>query len=123
MAVSGLVLGCAAGAWDYAHDAGPGTAVFMPILGLVMAALPLGIYYATRFADPAKVGASAVTRIENIAVGSFLAAPNRGVYAIGLNGQRYSGFATALTRTHLGPRVNAYVVSEHRIVVALEPVE
>ncbi len=100
-----------------------GLAVFMGIFGLVMAAFPFGIYYAFRFADPAKVGACKVTRIENAAVGAFLPAPNRGVYAISLNGQRYSGFASALTRAHLGARVNAYVVPEHRIIVALEPID
>jgi hypothetical protein len=100
-----------------------GLAVFMSILGLVMAAIPLGIYYAFRFADPAKVGACAVMRIDNAEVGAFLPAPYRGVYAISLNGRRYSGFASALTRAHLGARVNAYVVPEHRIVVALEPID
>jgi hypothetical protein len=88
-----------------------------------MAAIPLGVYYAFRFADPAKVGACTVTRLENAEVGAFLPAPNRGVYAISLNGRRYSGFASALTRAHLGARVNAYIVPEHRIVVALEPID
>lgn len=88
-----------------------------------VAALPLGIYYAFRFADPAKVRACAVMRIENAEVGAFLPAPFRGVYAINLNGRHYSGFARDLRRTHLGARVNAYIVAEHRIVVALEPIE
>jgi hypothetical protein len=100
-----------------------GFAVFMSIFGLVMAAFPLGIYYAFRFVEPAKVAACTVTRIENAEIGAFLPAPYRGVYAISLNGQRYSGFASALTRAHLGARVNAYIVPEHRIVVALEPID
>ena len=95
----------------------------MCILGLVMAAFPLGIYYAFRFVAPAKVGACTVTRIENAEVGAFLPAPYRGVYAISLNGKRYSGFASALRRAHPGARVNAYIVAEHRIVVALEPIK
>jgi hypothetical protein len=120
----GAVVGCGgAGAWGYVQNGEVGIAIFMLILGLVMAAFPLGIYYAFRFADPAKVGACAVTRIEDAKVGGFLPAPLRGVYAISLNGTRYSGFASALTRAHLGARVNAYVVAEHRIVVALEPLD
>ena len=123
IAIGGIV-GCGgAGAWRYAHNGDIGFAIFMSILGLVMAAIPLGVYYAFRFADPAKVGACAVTRIENAEVGAFLPAPYRGVYAISLNGRRYSGFASALTREHLGARVNAYIVPEHRIVVALEPID
>ena len=62
-------------------------------------------------------------RIENAVVGGFLPAPSRGVYAIGLNGKRYSGFANSLTKAHLGARVEAVVVAEHDIVVALEPIE
>jgi hypothetical protein len=120
----GAVVGCGgAGAWRYVQNGDAGFAVFMPIFGLVAAALPLGVYYAFRFADPAKVGACTVTRIENAEVGAFLPAPYRGVYAISLNGKRYSGFASALARAHLGARVNAYVIPEHRIVVALEPVD
>jgi hypothetical protein len=119
-----LVVGCgAAGAWGYVQNGDAGLAVYMSIFGLVAAALPLGVYYAFRFAAPAKVGACAVTRIEDAEVGVFLPAPYRGVYAISLNGKRYSGFANALTRAHLGARVNAYVVAEHRIVVALEPLD
>lgn len=118
------VVGCGGvGALRWVQHGEVGLAVFISILGLVMAAFPLGIYYAFRFVDPAKVGACTVIRIENAEVGAFLPAPNRGVYAISLNGQRYSGFASALTRAHLGARVNAYVVPEHRIVVALEPID
>lgn len=117
-------VGCGgAGALRFVLHGEVGIAVFMSILGLVMAAFPLGIYYAFRFVDPVNVRACTVTRIENAEVGAFLPAPYRGVYAISLNGKRYSGFASALTRAHLGARVNAYVVPEHRIVVALEPVE
>jgi hypothetical protein len=123
MAVCG-VAGCGGvGVLRWVRHGEVGFAVFMSILGLVMAAFPLGIYYAFRFAAPAKVGACTVTRIENAEVGVFLPAPYRGVYAISLNGRRYSGFANALTRAHLGARVNAYVVPEHRIVVALEPID
>jgi hypothetical protein len=118
------VVGCGGvGALRLVRHGEAGLAVFMSILGLVMAAFPLGIYYAFRFVDPAKVGACAVTRIENAEVGAFLPAPYRGVYAISLNGRRYSGFASDLTRAHLGARVNAYIVPEHRIVVALEPMD
>jgi len=92
-------------------------------IGLGMAALPLGIYYAFRFVDPAKVATCKVTQLKNAEVGGFLSSPNRGVYAIRLNGTRYSGFAKELGRRHLGARVNAHVVAEHRIVVALEPVD
>ena len=119
-----MVVGCGGvGALRLVQHGEVGLAVFMCILGLVMAAFPLGIYYAFRFVDPAKVGACRVTRIENAEVGAFLPAPYRGVYAISLNGQHYSGFASALTRAHLGARVNAYIVPEHRIVVALEPID
>jgi len=118
------VVGCGVvGALRLIQHDDVGIAVFMSIFGLVMAAFPLGIYYAFRFVDPAKVGACTVTRIENAEVGAFLPAPYRGVYAISLNGQHYSGFASALTRAHLGARVNAYIVPEHRIVVALEPID
>jgi hypothetical protein len=122
MAALGVVAG-GVGALRFVQTGPGGGAVFMAILGLVMAAVPLGVYYGFRFVDPAKVGVCTVTRIENAEVGAFLPAPNRGVYAISLNGQRYSGFARALRRTHLGARVNAYVVQEHRIVVALEPID
>ena len=118
------VVGCGGvGALQWVQHGEVGFAVFMLILGLVMAAIPLGVYYAFRFADPAKVAACTVTRIENAEVGAFLPAPYRRVYAIRLNGRRYSGFASALTRAHLGARVNAYIVPEHRIVVALEPMD
>jgi hypothetical protein len=118
------VVGCGGvGALRLAQYGEVGFAVFMSILGLVMAAFPLGIYYAFRFVDPAKVGACAVMRIENAEVAAFLPAPYRGVYAISLNGRHYSGFANALTSAHLGEHVNAYIVPEHRIVVALEPVD
>jgi len=97
-------------------------AIVMTGIGLLMTALPLGLYYTFRFVDPAKVATCKVTQLESAEVGAFLAAPNRSVYAISLNGQRYSGFAKDLGRQHLGARVNAYVVAEHRIVLALEPV-
>jgi hypothetical protein len=120
----GAVVGCSGmGVLRWVQHGEVGIGVFMTVLGLVMAAIPLGIYYGFRFVDPAKLGACTVTRIENAEVGAFLPAPYRGVYAISLNGQHYSGFASALTRAHLGARVNAYVVAEHRIVVALEPID
>lgn len=118
------VVGCGGvGALRLMQHGDVGIAVFMSIFGLVMGAFPLGIYYAFRFIAPAKVGASTVARIESAEVGTFLPAPYRGVYSISLNGKRYSGFASALTRAHLGARVNAYIVPEHRIVVALEPLD
>ncbi|MGC4043008.1 MAG: hypothetical protein QM758_04325 [Armatimonas sp.] len=123
MALSALVACGGVGAWRIVQHGDVGIAVFMGILGLVMAALPLGIYYAFRFPDPVKVGAGTVTCLENAEVGVFLPSSTRGVYNISLNGKRYSGFASALSRAHLGTRVNAYVVPEYRIVVALEPVE
>jgi hypothetical protein len=110
------------GVWNFVKSGSVGIVVFMSILGFVFAALPLGIYYAFRFADPAKVATCKVTRMENAEVGAFLPSSNRGIYAISLNGRRYSGFASDLSRAHLGARVNAYVVAEHRIVVALEPI-
>lgn len=122
MAALGVAAG-GVGALRLVRSGQPGGAVVMAILGLVLAAIPLGIYYAFRFADPAKVGACTVRRIENAEIEAFLSGRNRGVYAIRLNGQRYSGFASGLTRGHLGARVNAYVVPEHRIVVALEPID
>jgi hypothetical protein len=109
------------GAWRWVQYGQTGLAIFMSILGLVMAALPLGILYAFRFADPKKVGACKVTLLENAEVGVFLPSSSRGIYAISLNHQRYSGFANRLMRAHFGSRVNAYVVPEHRIVLALEP--
>ena len=111
------------GTWRWLQYGDAGVAIFMSILGLVMAALPLGIYYAFRFADPKKIGACKVTLLENAEVGVFLPAPLRGVYAISLNRKRYSGFANLLSRAHFGARVNAYVVPEHQIVVALEPLD
>ncbi|HET6584202.1 MAG TPA: hypothetical protein VFG69_12155 [Nannocystaceae bacterium] len=121
LALASLV-GCSAvGAWSYLRNGDPGLGVFMPLFGIVLAALPLGIYYAFRFADPAAVAASGVTRIDAAKVGTFLPAPARGIYSISLDGKRHSGFASALTRAHLDERMNAYVVAEHRIVVALEP--
>ena len=123
IALASVVACGSVGALRWVQHGEAGLAVFMSFLGLVMAAFPLGIYYAFRFVAPAKVGTCAVTRLKNAEVGAFLPAPYRGVYAISLNGQRYSGFASALTRAHLGARVNAYIVPEHRIVVALEPVE
>lgn len=117
-----LVVVCAGiGVWDFARSGNVGIAVFMTIFGCVFAVIPLGIYYGFRFANPAKVARCQVRRIENAEVGVFLPASNRGIYAVSLNGQRYSGFASDLSRAHLGARVNAYVISEHRIVVALEP--
>jgi hypothetical protein len=118
------VVGCVgAGALRYVQSGDRGFAIFMSMFGLVIAAIPLGVYYGFRFVDPAKLAACTVTRIEHAEVGGFLPAPNRGVYAIGLNGRRYSGFASALSRAQLGAHVNAYVVAEHRIVVALEPID
>jgi hypothetical protein len=110
------------GIWNFMKSGDVGIVVFMSILGFVFAALPLGIYYAFRFADPAKVAVCEVTQIENAEVGVFLPSSNRGIYAIILNGQRYSGFAAKLSAAHLGKRVNAYVIAKHRIVVALEPI-
>ena len=110
------------GVWNFMKSGDVGIVVFMSILGFVFAALPLGIYYAFRFADPKKIAACEVTQIENAEVGVFLPASNRGIYAISLNGRRYSGFATELSGAHLGARVSAYVIAEHRIVVALEPI-
>jgi hypothetical protein len=123
IAVFAVVVCGGVGALRWLQHGEVGLAIFMSILGLVMAAIPLGIYYAFRFVDPVKLGACTVTRIENVEVGAFLPAPYRGVYAISLNGQHYSGFANDLMRAHLGARVNAYVVPEHRIVVALEPIK
>lgn len=111
------------GLWRYLGHGELGLMIFMILLGAVFAAFPLGIYYAFRFADPARVAMAKVVRLENAEVGVFLPASNRGVYAISLNRQRYSGFATELRRAHFGKRVNAYVVPEHRIVVALEPID
>ena len=110
------------GVWNFMKNGDVGIVIFMSILGLVFAALPLGIYYAFRFADPLKVAKCKVMQIENAEVGVFLPSSNRGIYAVSLNGRRYSGFADKLSKAHLGNRVNAYVIPEHRIVVALEPV-
>ena len=121
IAVFGVVSCIGFGVWDFVKSGDVGIVVFMSIFGFVSAAIPLGVYYALRFADPAKVANCKVTQIENVEIGAFLPAPYRGIYAISLNGQRYSGFASELSRAHLGERVNAYVVAEHRIVAALEP--
>jgi hypothetical protein len=118
-----ILVACAGiGVWNFMKSDDVGIVVFMSIFGFVFAAMPLGIYYAFRFVNPAKVAACEVTRIENAEVGVFLPSSNRGVYAISLNGRHYSGFASELSAAHLGARVNAYVVAEHRIVVALEPI-
>ena len=122
MAGFGIVVG-AVGAYSFAHRGETAGAVFMSLLGLGLAALPLVVLYSLRFADPAKVAACGVTRLENVELGVFLPAPNRGVYAISLNHRRYSGFASALSKSHLSARMNAYVVEQHRIVVALEPID
>lgn len=110
------------GVWNFMKSGDVGIVVFMSILGFGFAALPLCIYYAFRFADPSKVAACKVTQIENAEVGVFLPSSNRGIYAISLNGRRYSGFAAKLSGAQLGKRVNAYVIEEHRIVAALEPI-
>jgi hypothetical protein len=123
MALLGIVGGPAAGLYGYSQSGDMGLVIFMSILGLVLAAIPLGVYYAFRFPDPAKVGACKVTKLENAKVGGFLPAPARGVYNIGLNGTRYAGFANMLLRSQFGDHVNAYVVEEHKIVVAIEPIE
>ena len=122
IAVFLFVFSVGLGVWDFVKSGDVRIVVFMSIFGFVSAAIPLGIYYAFRFADPAKVATCKVTLIENADVGVFLPASNRGIYAISLNHRRYSGFASDLTRAHLGARMNAYVVAEHRIVVALEPI-
>ncbi len=122
IAVILVVGGVGIGVWNFMKTGDLGIIIFMSIFGIVFAAMPLGIYYAFRFADPIKVAACKVTQIENAEVGVFLPSSNRGIYAISLNGQRYSGFATKLSGAHLGKRVNAYVIAEHRIVVALEPI-
>ena len=123
MAVFGLAAGVGIGVWRLVQADDAVAAVVMSALGVVLAAIPLGVYYGFRFADPAKVAACTVVPIANAEVGAFLPAPARWIYAIALNGRRYSGFASALTRAHLGARVNAYVVEDHSIVVALEPVD
>ena len=101
-----------------------GAVIVMSCMGFFLTALPLGIYYGFRFVNPEKLRTCTVTRLDNVPVGSFLASMGwkGGVYAIGLNGKRYSGFSNALRREHLGARVNAYVVQEHAIVLALEPI-
>ncbi len=90
-------------------------------IGLVLAAIPTAMILAFRFVDPAKLVGCSVVRLDNVEVTSFLPSSNRGIYAIGLNRKPFSGFATALAKSHLSPRLNAYVIAEHRIVVALEP--
>ncbi|MGI8788309.1 MAG: hypothetical protein ACR2HG_11170 [Pyrinomonadaceae bacterium] len=122
IAVFGVVFCVGLGVWDFMKNGDVGIVVFMSIFGFVFAALPLGIYYAFRFADPLKVAKCKVIQIENAGVGLFLPSSNRGIYAISLNGRGYSGFATKLSGAYLGKRVNAYVIPEHRIVVALEPI-
>ena len=123
MALLGIVGSVGAGAWSYTRTGDIGILVFMAMLGLVLAAIPLGVFYGLRFADPAKVGACKVVRMDGAKIGAFLPAPFRGVYAINLDGKRYSGFANLIQRSHFGERANAYVVEEHRIVVALEPID
>lgn len=122
IAVFAVVFSVGFGVWNFMKSGDVGIVVFASIFGVVFAALPLGIYYAFRFADPLKVAKCEVTQIENAKVGVFLPSSNRGIYAISLNGQRYSGFATELSKAHLGDLMNAYVIEEHRIVVALEPI-
>lgn len=122
IAVFMVVICASIGVWKFTKSGDVGIVVFMSILGLVSAAMPLGIYYAFRFANPARVALCKVTQIENAEVGAFIPAPYRGIYSISLNGRRYSGFASNLSKTLLGDHVNAYVVDEHRIVVSLEPI-
>ena len=122
IAAFGIVFCVGLGVWDFIKSGDVGTLIFMSIFGVVFAALPLGIYYTFRFADPSKIAKCKVTQIENAEVGVFLLSSNRGIYAISLNGKRYSGFATELSKANLGERMNAYVIPEHRIVVALEPI-
>ncbi|CAN5384285.1 hypothetical protein BH10ACI1_BH10ACI1_15510 [soil metagenome] len=122
MAVFAVVFSVGLGIWNFVNNDDVGLLVFASIFGFVIAAIPLGIYYAFRFTDPLKVAKCKVIQIENAEVGLFLSSSNRGVYAISLNGRRYSGFATELSAAHLGKLVNAYIIAEHRIVVALEPI-
>lgn len=110
------------GVWKFIKGGDIGIIIFMSILGLFLAAVPLGIYYIFRFKDPAKIALCKVIKIEHAAVGSFLPAPYRGIYTISLNGQVFSGFANGLSKAHLGTSADAYVVAEHKIVVALVPV-
>lgn len=118
--VAVVLIGCGLGAVSFWQQGLSGGALFMGVLALAGCALPLGIFYAFRFVDPQKLKTCTVLRLEKAEVGVFLPSPTRGVYAISLNHERYSGFATALTRAHFGTHVNAYVVKEHRIVLALE---
>ncbi len=118
----GIVCGVGFGIWNFTKNGDVGIVIFMSILGFVLAAFPLGIYYAFRFADPLKVAKCKVTLIENAEVGVFLPSSNRGIYNISLNGKRFSGFADKLSSANLGKQMNAYVIPEHRIVVALEPI-
>lgn len=116
------LLGCGAVAvvkGVLAHDTA--LTVTMGVMGVVGAALPLGVYFTFRFADPAKVARCTVQRLENAKMLGLLVSARRGVYTINLDGKLYSGFASQLGPEHLGERVNAYVVAEHKLVVALEP--
>src|SRR4051812_23463305 len=57
--------GGAVGATKFLLNGQPGGAVFMGLLALFLAAMPLAIYYRFRFASPAKVGACKVTLMAN----------------------------------------------------------
>lgn len=121
MAAVVFIISVLLGVWNRGRTGSTSLFIFMSLFGLVVAALPVVIYYVTRFADPAKVAASPVTLLAAAEVGVLLPTSNRGVYAVSLNQQSYSGFASEISASLFRPRVNAYVVAEHRIVVALEP--
>lgn len=117
-------LSVALAAYHYAQHQ-QATIFILPAIALVFcAAIYLLVYRLNRLPPPSEVARARVTA-QRATVGGSIVSSSRGVYNVWLDGVRYSGCATDLSndvRTK-GRVVDAYIVAEHKLVVALVPVE
>lgn len=110
--------------YDYRQHGHP--AVFLvPALTLAFfAAIYFGVYRAFRLPMPKEIAGAKVTPLRARVAASMVGA-NRGVYTVWLDGVRYTGCAASLSDDvrQKGRIVDAYVVAERKLVVALVPTE
>lgn len=120
----GAVASVAAAGVHYAQH-GDAVIFTLPAIALLfLAALYVFVYRLNRLPSPEDL-ADAKVSVLRATVGGSLVAPNRGVYTVWLNGVRYSGCSSALSEDvrSKGRVVDAYVVADRKLVLALVPAD
>lgn len=108
--------------WHYAQNHQSPIFVLLAVAITFCAIIYFGVYRMFRLPGAAEIANATVIHLPAKVTASMIAS-NRGVYNVWLDGVRYSGCASSLTDDvrMKGSAVNAYVIREHKLCLALVP--